>query len=574
MIAVHRAIPAGIAIFAEEDDEPPDPDTYSKMCTCMPLRDKCPCCPYPACLQDAQALTLTATGEVSGATLHIFCGRLLIIGMGAIGTATLPLLFKHIAMDPSQVTVLTGDDCAQEAARVATEYPHVRTTLCYLTESNLDAELAKHLGDGDMCVNLCVDVSSVAVVEWCAAHGVTYVDTVIEPWANFYGNRALTPAQRSNYALREEALALKRRLGPTAPTAVLTHGANPGLVSHLVKDGLLILAHKQQLDVPPPMSREQWATLAQRVGLCTIHISERDSQVPSKPKRRNEFVNTWSVDGFIAEACQPAELGWGTHEKELPAKGARHNHGCNASIYIDKPGAATRVRTWAPLEGPFHGFLVTHNESISLADYLTVGGGTVGPVTFRPTVHYAYHPCDSAVASLHELAGKNWRAPRDRLIIRDGTPRPPAFAQGPCTMCLQTRQLAACLKPEIVDGVDELGVLLMGTAKATGEHYALWHGSQLDIHNARKRAKNNSATTLQVAASVMAATLWAMRNPRCGVLEPEELPHREILGIVGPYIAPVISAFTDWTPLQDRSFLFDDEVDWTDPWQFKNVLVA
>ena len=49
----------------------------------------------------------------------------------------------------------------------------------------------------------------------------------------------------------------------------------------------------------------------------------------------------------------------------------RHAFGCDSAIYLQRPGAATRVRSWTPLEGPFHGFLVTHNESISIADYLT-----------------------------------------------------------------------------------------------------------------------------------------------------------------------------------------------------------
>jgi len=29
-------------------------------------------------------------------------------------------------------------------------------------------------------------------------------------------------------------------------------------------------------------------------------------------------------------------------------------------------------------------------------------------VVYRPTVHYAYHPCDDAVLSVHELAGMVW----------------------------------------------------------------------------------------------------------------------------------------------------------------------
>ena len=53
-----------------------------------------------------------------------------------------------------------------------------------------------------------------------------------------------------------------------------------------------------------------------------IHIAERDTQTASVAKQRGEFVNTWSIDGFVGEGNQPAELGWGTHEKSLPPKTA------------------------------------------------------------------------------------------------------------------------------------------------------------------------------------------------------------------------------------------------------------
>src|SRR5690606_6225124 len=138
-----------------------------------------------------------------------------------------------------------------------------------------------------------------------------------------------------------------------------------------------------------------------------IHIAERDTQVANVPKRLQEFVNTWSVDGFVSEGSQPAELGWGTHEKALPSQGRRHDFGCQSAIYLMQPGAGTRVRTWTPKAGHFHGFLITHGESISISDYFTHREGD--KVVYRPTVHYAYHPCDDAVLSVHEFAGHNWR---------------------------------------------------------------------------------------------------------------------------------------------------------------------
>lgn len=486
--------------------------------------------------------------SVPATKLVEFAGRMLMIGMGAVGTASLPLILKHIAITPQQITVLTGDDRAEAAAEMAAEFPGLTVVLCWLDEANYAAEIAKYVGPGDMIVNLSVDVSSVAVLEWCAAHDVLYMDTVVEPWAGFYTNKKLSASARSNYALREAAMALKHRLGPNSATAVLTHGANPGLISHLVKEGLLhVRARLAGGEAEPaPKSRAEWAALAQRVGLRAIHVAERDTQVQSGTKQPNEFINTWSVDGFISEGCQPAELGWGTHEKQLPPKGARHESGCDAAIYINRPGASMRVRTWAPSSGPFHGFLITHNEAISLADYLTVPGAAAGaPAAYRPTVHYAYHPCGDAVVSLHEFAGRGWVEQTNKRILCD----------------------------EIVAGTDELGALLMGTDPATGEHYAYWYGSQLDIHQARKLATHNTATTLQISSAVLAATIWAMRNPRVGLVEAEELPHDDILNVCKPYIAPVVGVFTNWTPLENRNTLFDEDVDAEDPWQFKNIVV-
>jgi len=111
---------------------------------------------------------------------------------------------------------------------------------------------------------------------------------------------------------------------------VLTHGANPGLVSHLVKQALLNIARDTESMQASPVAAESWAKLAQTLGIKVMHIAERDTQVTNVPKQANEFVNTWSVDGFVSEGAQPAELGWGTHEKHFPADGGRHKAGSAA----------------------------------------------------------------------------------------------------------------------------------------------------------------------------------------------------------------------------------------------------
>jgi homospermidine synthase len=322
---------------------------------------------------------------------------------------------------------------------------------------------------------------------------------------------------------------------------VLTHGANPGLVSHLVKQALLNIAADTGVQVEEPASRADWAALAHRLGVKVIHIAERDTQVGNRPKEANEFVNTWSVDGFVGEGCQPAELGWGSHEKNFPRDGRRHDKdfGSGCAIYLMQPGAATRVRTWTPLAGQFHGFLITHGESISIADYLTVKKGE--QVAYRPTVHYAYHPCNDAVLSVHELAGRNWQMQDRKRIMRE----------------------------EISHGMDELGVLLAGHKKN-----AYWYGSQLSIQEARLLAPHNSATSLQVTVSALAGLVWAIENPNSGVVEPDEIDYKRVLEICRPYLGLVVGEYTEWHPLVDRGRMFPEDLDETDPWQFKNVRVV
>jgi homospermidine synthase len=467
-----------------------------------------------------------------------FAGRLVILGFGSIGQGVLPLILRHVDLPQDRITIVTAEPRGQD---VAAEYG-IRFIQQAATRDNFAALLTPLLAQGDFLLNLSVDVSSVELMKLCRKLDVLYLDTVVEPWAGGYTDTSLTPSQRSNYAMREEAVALREAMRG-GPTSVTAHGANPGLVSHFVKQALLDIARDTGAPIaspPPAVDRAAWAGIAAGLGIKVIHIAERDTQVADRPKRPGEFVNTWSVDGFVGEGCQPAELGWGSHEKTMPADGHRHGFGCDAAIYLMRPGASTRVRTWTPLEGPMHGFLITHNESISLADYYTLRDAG-GRVTYRPTAHYAYHPCDDAVLSVHELAGKNWQMQPEKRLMTD----------------------------EITQGMDELGVLLMGHAKG-----AYWYGSRLTIEQARAAAPHNNATSLQVTAAVLAGVIWAMENPRQGLVESDEIDHRRVLEICAPYLGDVVGVYSDWTPLQDRGVLFPESVDGSDPWQFGNFRVT
>jgi homospermidine synthase len=314
------------------------------------------------------------------------------------------------------------------------------------------------------------------------------------------------------------------------------------MVSWFVKKALVNLANDigVKFEEPDQHDREGWAKLMKKVGVKGIHIAERDTQRTKHPKPLNVFWNTWSVEGFISEGLQPAELGWGTHENWMPKNGKKHKKGCKAGIYLEQPGANTRVRTWCPTPGPQYGFLVTHNEAISIADFFTVRDKD-GEVTFRPTCHYAYHPANDAVLSMHEMFGNG------------GNPQPVHHVLD---------------EDELEDGIDELGVLLYGHEKN-----AYWYGSRLSLEETRRIAPYQNATGMQVTSAVLAGMVWALENPTAGIVEADEIDYKRCLEVQSRYLGPVEGHYTKWTPLEGRPGLFPEEVDTKDPWQFKNILV-
>src|SRR5215469_17929274 len=186
-------------------------------------------------------------------------GRLVIVGFGSIGQGVLPLVLRHLEITPDQITIITAEPRGHD---VAAEYG-IRFIQTPLTQNNYRAILEPHLDDGDFLLNVSVDVSSVALIALCQQKGALYLDTCIEPWPGGYTDPNLPPAARSNYALRESALALRARY-PNGPTAVLTHGANPGLVSHFVKQALVDATAASGHPPDIPTDRAGWGRLAER----------------------------------------------------------------------------------------------------------------------------------------------------------------------------------------------------------------------------------------------------------------------------------------------------------------------
>jgi homospermidine synthase len=472
-----------------------------------------------------------------------FQNRVLVLGAGSVSQCVLPLLIEHL-VDAKQITIADmRDNRSRVAEAITAGATYVQDQL---TRENMDQFLSKYLSAGDFLLDLAWNIDANEIIEWAHDHGVIYLNTSLEEWDPYSAGATRHPTERTLYWRHMKLRKLTDTWGGKGPTAIVEHGANPGLVSHLTKKALFDIATSAVKDgkaatgVAEALAAENFPVLAQKLGVKVIHIAERDTQVANKPKLLNEFVNTWSVEGFYEEGIAPAELGWGTHEKTLPVNAYEHPTGPKNQICIAQPGATTWVRSWVP-KMETTGMVIRHGEAFTISDHLTVWDGD--KAVYRPTVHYAYCPTDAAIASMRELEMRQWNLTENQRIMNE----------------------------EIIDGDDRLGVLLMGHT-----YKSWWTGSLLNIHDSRKLIPKQSATTVQVASAVYAAVAWAMANPNAGYRVPDDLPWREVLAFAEKYWGGFYSEAADWDPLMHRNDLFkgwnNRKYDESDPWQFSNFL--
>jgi homospermidine synthase len=483
----------------------------------------------------------------------VFEKKVLFLGYGSVAQCALPIFVRHLQAAWSNITVLEFEDRAEALAPwVAQGLRFVRERV---TPENLDALLRQYLSPGDLLIDLAWNIDCREILNWCHDRGVLYINTSVEVW-NPYAYEDCHPTERTLYHRHMQLRRLRDCWASAGtapgPTAVVEHGANPGLISHFMRQGLVDIAQRLiadgRVDDGDADQLRQWIDagafnyLAMKLGVKVIHVSERDTQISDRPKEIDEFVNTWSVEGFREEGTTTSEMGWGTHEKQLPPLAYEHQEGPRNQICLARMGMNTRVRSWVP-NFSIEGLVVRHGEAFTISDTLTVWKG--GKAIYRPTVHYAYCPCDAAIASLHELRGRNYKIQSRDRILRD----------------------------EITGGSDLLGALLMGHA-----YRSWWTGSELSIKESRRLLPHQNATTMQVAISVVSAIMWMLDNPCRGLCVPDDLPYERILADSAPYLGKLISTPSDWTPLADYKNYFRGynrpDLDYDDPWQFKNFLIT
>ena len=309
-----------------------------------------------------------------------FPNRVVFVGFGAVARCTMPILIDHIKVDPKRITVIDFDQ-VDEALKpwIAQGVTFVKDRV---TPDNMGSLLGKHLASGDLLIDLAWNIDACEIVQWCHDRGIMYVNTSVELWDPYAGSGDKHPTERTLYWRHMNLRRMVAKWSEPGPTAVIEHGANPGLISHFTKQALLDIAQQSLADkkfsgaqaeaIAHHAKAGEFNHLARQLGVKVIHCSERDTQITDQPKQVNEFVNTWSVEGFREEGTTTAEMGWGTHEKELPAYAYEHADGPKSQICLARMGINTYVASWVPPNHDIIGMIVRHGEAFTITEKLTV----------------------------------------------------------------------------------------------------------------------------------------------------------------------------------------------------------
>lgn len=294
-------------------------------------------------------------------------------------------------------------------------------------------------------------------------------------------------------------------------TFVVESGMNPGLISHFAKMGVLRLRSMMLKGIKQRMT---FPEMAQKLGVLSLLCTEIDTQVPKLKKQRGEFVNTWSVEGFISEGDEVVQIGNPINKLEPSDCTIKLFKGSqspglelefqNIKIF-KKSGFKTQVHSRVPT-GKIYGYVIPHGEGDTLSHFFTLRSKNI-PV-YRPLVHYVYQPCESAIESISEhLQGVKQK---NRILFG----------------------------PDIQSGKDEVGVYI-----ETGHHGSWWYGTRLNLTQTKQMGFTESGpTAVQVAASLYSTILWILepRNHNKGILFPEALDSDFILKNASPYLGDIL----------------------------------
>ena len=261
-----------------------------------------------------------------------FPGKVLVLGCGSVCQCTVPLLLEHFELDPSRVTILDMVDNRERVADV------LAAGAAYVDRPDHARQPRARYSAATSAPATCASTWPGTSTAARSSTGATTTACATSTRRSSCGIRTPTPPPRTRSSARSTcatcacAGCIASWPDNRGPSAVVEHGANPGLVSHFTKQALVEIAAPSLLDGGRPIdaraSRRLWRpATSPRWPSCSgvkvdPHLRARHPDLRPCPRRSTSSSTRGRVEGFYEEGIAPAEMGWGTHERRLPAQRA------------------------------------------------------------------------------------------------------------------------------------------------------------------------------------------------------------------------------------------------------------
>ena len=304
---------------------------------------------------------------------------------------------------------------------------------------------------------------------------------------------------------------LENKIKKKVTSILYDEGMNPGAVQSFLKEALTVIAKEKKMKLPKV--KNIYSYIAEKLGLYLVEIVEMDTQKTDIKLKKDTMYSTWSATAFEGESLDNSFFGFGTHEDELDYL-IKPDDVVNPHVrFFPVRGldlmAESTCLDWNGKETKYDGFIISHGEASSISKFLESPDKK-----YRPSCYYCYKPCDAALDSLNRLRENGYKyLPKSYVFKLDDIIN--------------------------LNGYDTVGIKLY--FKDGSKYFA---GSSINVEQAHDMGFIFSTPTLiQVAGTISSALKILMKNRHKGLLDPLDLPQKELLKNAIPYYGNV---FFEW----------------------------
>ena len=458
-----------------------------------------------------------------------FKNKIVQLGFGAVGKSFFEKVSNEIIFDKDKYFIISREELEYTFfIELGGKFGNFIVT--DINKNNYQAIFSKYLNEGDLLIDFIDGVGTKDFVEWCANNNVMYLNTGETDWEENWYN--IFDENLKKNALREH---IKDNYNINKHPIVLHHGNNPGLVSHFVKAGIEYIIKtqfKNNTNYNQLLKENKFNLLAKELDIKEIHVNDNDIQKIKANFDEDKLYRPLSIDSFFFEMLSEATANIGTSEiidYENDCKKIDYKNGFLQfnDLAFDKTGI-----TYYP-KGKFKGYMVPHEETITIAKKLEIKDGE--ELIYRPTVIFLYSPCDMAIYYL-EKARVN-----DYLNPDTNKPQDTNDKNSPIIRGFKYPKLTEIIyKEHIKDGTEYVGVLILGS-----KFKPVWIGNRIKkqfLYKSKKDSFWQTPTITPVAMSALAATCWMISNKdKKGIFFPDDiLEYNQIINFAEKYISKTI----------------------------------